>query len=169
MLWPKKANGLFKCGSKAGANWFLVSAWAIAPTRGFSRENGADFIWVPRPGSSIEQTSTVLGRPSDHVRKIIELPPAYGKQNKRTKAWGLGLVYVSQELNVCVVVIFSCRNCTFFRVPLRRSKLRTVATTKEDCHKSFILFPTRRLKKNLESRNQNEDTFYKTLLLARSP
>src|SRR6266446_6420304 len=59
---------------------------AISLTIEVTRVSGISLHLVPRPGSSTGMTSTSSGRCRFQDLKIVEEPPAYGRQNKRSLA-----------------------------------------------------------------------------------
>jgi hypothetical protein len=78
---------------------------ANASTRASIRVNGRSAWKLSRPGRQIHHSSVVPGRPAVHERYTELPPPAYGKQNRRRRACGLGLRQKNQGLDGLISVI----------------------------------------------------------------
>src|ERR1043165_2680558 len=88
MLCPKNAKGLSRYGSISGA-----TAW----TNGSKLVNGLSCMRLPLPGNCSAQSSTHVGKLSGQRWNVHALPPAYGKQNSRSRADGFSFGITTQR------------------------------------------------------------------------
>src|ERR1700704_5102994 len=79
--WPKKADGRSSQSTISGNR---------RSTKDSISSTAVSLIRVPRPGGSTATTSTESPSNCGQARNDTRPPPAYGKQNKRALAPGLG-------------------------------------------------------------------------------